>query len=107
MGDLTPALSRCTHAYGKSLACEQVSYGNDTFNKAPFVTPVCPTGYQRYGCCKCVRKCDYTDSIEADVSAGEDLKNERAWTKVNYCLKKKAIRSEVKRLDTKNREEIG
>merc|ERR1712007_269775 len=105
--NLLPALGRCKAAYGKSLTCEQVVYGADTFNKAPFVTPVCPTGYQRYGCCKCVRKCDYTDSIEADVAAGEDLKNERAWTKVNYCSKKKAIRSEVKRLNGQDREEIG
>lgn len=105
--NLLPALARCKAAYGNTLICEQVEYGDDNFNKAPFVTPQCPTGYQRYGCCKCVRKCDYTDSIEADGAAGEDMKNDRGWTKVNYCLKKKAIRSEVKRLDAKNREEIG
>jgi len=105
--NLAPALARCKAAYGKSLTCEQVLYGDDTFNKAPFVTPVCPTGYQRYGCCKCVRKCDYTDSIQSDVAVGEDLKNERVWTKVNYCSKKKATRSEVKRLNGQERQEIG
>merc|ERR1712178_490317 len=76
-------------------------------NKAPFVTPKCPAGYQRYGCCKCVRMCDYTDSIEADGAAGEDVTGARAWTKVNYCTKKKAIRSEVKRLNGQERQEIG
>merc|ERR1711937_490497 len=96
--NLLPALARCKAAYGKSLTCEQVEYGNDTFNKAPFVTPRCPAGYQRYGCCKCVRKCDYTESIESDGGVGEDMKNERTWTKVNYCVKKPALRSEVKRL---------
>jgi len=105
--NLEPALARCKAAYGNSLQCEQVEYGNDTFNKAPFVTPKCPNGYQRYGCCKCVRKCNYTESIESDVSAAEDKDNERPWTKVNYCLKKKAIRSEIKRLNGQERQEIG
>merc|ERR1712170_31576 len=105
--NLAPALARCKAAYGKSLTCEQVEYGSDNFNKAPFVTPQCPAGYQRYGCCKCTRKCDYTESIESDVDAGEDLKNERPWTKVNYCRKKPSIRSEVKRLNGQERQEIG
>jgi len=105
--NLLPALSRCKAAYGKSLTCEQVEYGNDAFNKAPFVTPRCPAGYQRYGCCKCVRKCDYTDSIVSDAANGEDVKNERSWTKVNYCVKRPAIRSEVKRLNGQERQEIG
>lgn len=105
--NLLPALARCKAAYGKSLTCEQVEYGDDTFNKAPFVTPRCPPGYQRYGCCKCVRKCDYTESIESDGGVGEDMKNERSWTKVNYCVKKPALRSEVKRLNGQERQEIG
>jgi hypothetical protein len=105
--NLAPSLARCKAAYGGSLMCEQVEYGNDQYNKAPFVTPQCPTGYQRFGCCKCVRTCNYTDSIESDSSQGEDIKNERGWTKTNFCVKKKAIRSEIKRLDGKNREEIG
>ena len=71
--NLAPALARCKAAYGKSLTCEQVEYGAGELNKAPFVTPKCPPGYQRYGCCKCVRKCNYTDSIAADVAAGEDV----------------------------------
>jgi len=105
--NLIPALARCKAAYGGSLICEQVEYGDDTFPKAPFVTPKCPTGYQRYGCCKCVRMCNYTDSIDADVAALEDPKNERPWTKVNYCVKRKALRSEVKRLNGQERQEIG
>jgi hypothetical protein len=105
--NLEPALARCKAAYGNSLQCEQVEYGKDTFNKAPFVTPKCPEGYQRYGCCKCVRKCNYTESIESDVDAQEDPKNERSWTKVNYCVKKKAIRSDIKRLNGQERQEIG
>ena len=104
---LAPALARCKAAYGNSLTCEQVEYGDDPLNKAPFVTPECPGGYQRYGCCKCVRKCDYTESIEADKDNNEDIKNERSWTKVNYCLKKNAQRSEVKRLNGQERLEIG
>merc|ERR1712110_1349997 len=105
--NLAPALARCKSAYGKSLTCEQVEYGSDALNKAPFVTPKCPPGYQRYGCCKCVRKCDYTDSIVSDAAVGEDVNNERSWTKVNYCVKKPAIRSEVKRLNGQERQEIG
>merc|ERR1712170_62260 len=105
--NLAPALGRCKAAYGNSLTCEQVEYGDDALNKAPFVTPKCPSGYQRYGCCKCVRMCDYTDSIEADGAAGEDVTGARSWTRVNYCTKKKAIRSEVKRLNGQERQEIG
>jgi len=105
--NLAPALSRCKAAYGNSILCEQVEYGDDALNKAPFVTPKCPSGYQRYGCCKCVRMCDYTESIQADAAAGEDVSGVRAWTKVNYCTKKKAIRSEVKRLNGQDRHEIG
>jgi hypothetical protein len=105
--NLDPALARCKAAYGNSLMCEQVEYGDDNFPKAPFVTPKCPAGYQRYGCCKCVRMCNYTESIDADVAALEDPKNERAWTKVNYCVKRKALRSEVKRLNGQERMEIG
>lgn len=41
------------------------------------------------------------------VAALEDPKNERAWTKINYCVKRKALRSEVKRLDGQERMEIG
>jgi len=105
--NLAPALARCKAAYGKSLTCEQVEYGSDALNKAPFVTPKCPPGYQRYGCCKCVRKCDYTDSIVSDAAVGEDVNNERSWTKVNYCVKRPAIRSEIKRLNGQERQEIG
>lgn len=105
--NLLPALARCKAAYGKSLTCEQVEYGNDALNKAPFVTPKCPAGYQRYGCCKCVRKCDYTDSIVSDAAVGEDVNNERSWTKVNYCVKRPAIRSEIKKLNGQERQEIG
>ena len=105
--NLEPALARCKAAYGNSLLCEQVEYGDDNFPRAPFVTPKCPAGYQRYGCCKCVRMCNYTESIDADVAALEDPKNERAWTKVNYCVKRKALRSEVKRLNGQERQEIG
>jgi len=105
--NLLPALSRCKAAYGNSILCEQVEYGDDALNKAPFVTPKCPAGYQRYGCCKCVRMCDYTESIQADGAAGEDVSGVRAWTKVNYCTKKKAVRSEVKRLNGQDRQEIG
>jgi len=105
--NLAPALARCKAAYGNSIQCEQVEYGNDALNRAPFVTPKCPTGYQRYGCCKCVRKCDYTESIESDGNAGEDVTGARSWTKVNYCVKRPAIRSEVKRLNGQERQEIG
>jgi len=105
--NLIPALARCKAAYGNILICEQVEYGDNNFNRAPFVTPKCPEGYQRFGCCKCVRKCNYTDSVESDIANNEDLKNERAWTKVNYCLKKKAIRSEIKRINGQKKEEIG
>lgn len=105
--NLAPALARCKAAYGKSLTCEQVEYGYDPLNKAPFVTPKCPAGYQRYGCCKCVRKCDYTDSIVSDAAVGEDVNNDRSWTKVNYCVKRPAIRSEIKRLNGQERQEIG
>lgn len=66
--NLDPELARCKAAYGNSLMCEQVKYGDENFPKAPFVTPKCPAVYQRYGCCKCVRMCNYTESI--DVMCG-------------------------------------
>ena len=105
--NLDPAISRCQYAYGGSLPCEQVTYGNNEYNKAPFAVPKCPFGYQRYGCCKCVRTCNYTKSIEADAEAGEDPTNQSGWTKSNYCVKKEAQRSEVKRLAGRDRKEIG
>ena len=105
--DLKPAMERCNAAYGGTLTCVQVEYGKDEYNKAPFVTPDCPPSYQRYGCCKCVRSCDYTMSIEPDVEANEDPTSKRKWTKTNYCLKKDAVRSEIKRLSGKNRQEVG
>jgi len=104
---MNPALARCKAAYGNSLECEQVLYGEEPNNVAPFVTPKCPDGYQRYGCCKCVRKCNYTESIASDDVAGEDIKNERPWTKVNYCVKKPAIRSQIERLKRNERQEVG
>ena len=55
--NLAPALARCKAAYHGALECEQVKYGDDDFALAPFVTPKCPGGFQRYGCCKCARKC--------------------------------------------------
>ena len=105
--NLEPALERCKAAYGGSLSCEQVMYGNNEFNKAPFVTPKCPDAYQGYGCCKCVRTCEYTDSIEADTEVGEDPNFQRKWTKTNHCVKKHAVRSEIKRLNGQERQEIG
>jgi len=95
--DLTPAIKRCESAYGGTLPCEQVIYGSDEYNKAPYATPKCPFGYQRYGSSKCVRTCNYTESIEADAESGEDPTNQSGWTKTNYCIKKEAQRSEVKR----------
>merc|ERR1719345_550627 len=103
---LEPAIERCKSAY-PNMDCEQVTYGPGEFNKAPYVSPKCPIGYQRYGCCKCVRKCNYTDSIVSDAAVGEDVNNERPWTKVNYCVKRPAIRSEIKKLNGQERQEIG
>jgi len=64
--ELEPAIARCRSAY-TGMDSEQVSYGLGDYNSAPYVAPKCPIGYQRYGCCKCLRKCNYTDSIESDV----------------------------------------
>jgi hypothetical protein len=94
--DLEPALARCKSAY-QGLPCEQVTYGPGEHNKAPYVSPTCPEGYQRYGCCKCLRTCNYTESVEADVEAGEDADNTRPWTATNYCLKKASFHSDVKK----------
>ena len=105
--NIAPALAVCKTAYGNSLQCEQFEYGEDSINKAPFVKPKCPAGYQRYGCCKCFRKCDYTSNFETDFTTGEDTTGARAWTRVNYCTKKKAIISEIRRLACQERQEIG
>ena len=103
--NLEPALGRCRSAYGGTMDCEQVEYGPGEHNKAPFVVPVCPQGFQRYGCCKCLRKCDYVESLEADSSADEDLANSRVWTQTNYCLKRSAIKSQV--ISTKDKMSVG
>jgi len=94
--NLEPALARCSSAY-QNMPCEQVEYGPGEFNKAPFVVPKCPDGYQRYGCCKCLRNCTYTDSIQADEEMGEDLTNTSRWTNTNHCLKKPSFNSAVKK----------
>lgn len=94
--DLEPAIARCRAAYS-NMECEQVTYGPGEFNKAPYVSPKCPEGYQRYGCCKCLRKCNYTQSIEPDESMGEDMAMNSIWTNTNYCLKKPMFNSVVKK----------
>lgn len=93
--NLRPALARCESAYGYRLKCEQVVYGKEKDHRAPFVTAKCPGGYQRYGCCKCLRKCNYSSSIMADAAAGEDPKDEEVWTKTTYCLKRHIVRSKI------------
>jgi len=89
--DLTPAIKRCESAYGGTLPCEQVIYGSDEYNKAPYATPKCPFGYQRYGSSKCVRTCNYTESIEADAESGEDPTNQSGWTKVLLTYNKNRL----------------
>ena len=104
--NLSAAIKRCQGSYG-GMPCEQILYGNDKYNKAPFAAPKCPFGFQRYGCCKCLRTCNYTDSIEADSEAGEDITNKSGWTKTNYCVKKEALNSTIKRLSGTEKYAIG
>ncbi len=80
-------------------------YGEGEFNRAPYVAPMCPEGYQRYGCCTCVRKCNYVLSVASDATMGEDPENVRPWTQTNYCLKKPAYNSIVKR--GQDKQEVG
>jgi hypothetical protein len=94
--NLAPALGRCSSAY-QGMPCEQVEYGPGEYNKAPFVVVKCPNGFQRYGCCKCLRSCTYTDSIEPDVEMGEDPTNASRWTNTNNCVKKPSLKSMVKK----------
>jgi len=93
---LDAAMARCRSAYS-GMECEQVEYGEGDFNKAPFVSPKCPPGYQRYGCCTCLRKCNYGESIYADKEMHEDPTMKSPWTNTNYCLKKETINSVVKK----------
>ena len=52
---MIPAILRCNEVYNKyDQKCGIVTIHGE---KAPFVTPECPEGYLRYGCCKCVKKC--------------------------------------------------
>lgn len=91
--NLAPAIERCKAAYGYQIDCEQVEWLDQEYNKAPFVTPKCPQGFQRYGCCKCLRTCNYTESIIPDKEEGEN--NERNWTNTQYCLKDDKSKSPV------------
>jgi len=93
---LEPAIARCRSAYS-GMECEQVEYGQGEFNKAPYVAPKCPQGYQRYGCCKCLRKCNYTESIEVDQEMSEDPTMTSPWTNTNYCIKSPSTKSVVKK----------
>lgn len=104
--NMQPAIDRCKKAY-KDLNCEVVEYGDDTLNKAPFVTPVCPEGFQRYGSVTCLRNCKDKKSVMADKNAGEDMLNERAWTRTTYCLKHSQVKSEIKRLNVNNVQSVG
>jgi hypothetical protein len=105
--NLEPAKKRCTNAYKNQLKCVQVKYGEDALNLAPFVTPECPEGFQRYGGTKCLRKCNYTEAIMADEKGGEDMLYERRWTKTNYCLKQPSYKAEIKRLNGDEKQSIG
>lgn len=91
--NLVPAIERCKAAYGYQLDCEQVQWLDQEYNKAPFVTPKCPEGFQRYGCCKCLRKCDYSESVIPDDEYKEN--NQRGWTNTLYCLKNNKQHSRV------------
>merc|ERR1712086_713396 len=101
---LEPAIARCRSAY-PGMECAHVVYGEGEFNRAPFVSPVCPEGFQRFGCCTCLRKCNYVLSVESDVTMGEDPENVAPWTMTNYCLKKPAYNSIVKR--GQDKQEVG
>jgi|ERR1711935_124364 len=103
--NLEPALKRCTTAYKSQLKCSQVVYGEGELNKAPFVTPDCPEGYQRFGSSKCLRRCNYAKSIEPDSEAGENP--DSAWTMSNYCVKKPTIISDVKKMSGDAKQRVG
>jgi hypothetical protein len=103
--NLEPALKRCATAYKSQLKCSQVVYGPGELNKAPFVTPDCPEGYQRFGSSKCLRKCTYADSIEPDAEAGESP--DSPWTMSNYCTKKPTIVSDVKKMSGDSKQRVG
>lgn len=103
--NLEPALKRCQTAYKSQLKCSQVEYGPGELNKAPFVTPDCPEGYQRFGSSKCLRKCTYADSIEPDAEAGESP--DSPWTQSNYCTKKPTIISDVKKMGGDAKQRVG
>ena len=64
--NMSKAISRCQKVY-QSLGgtCRVVSIDN---KKAPFVTVDSPNGYIRYGCCKCVRTCQYKNLINKDLN---------------------------------------
>jgi hypothetical protein len=104
--NLKPAIERCKAAYGYQLDCEQVTWLHQEFNKAPFVTPKCPQGYQRYGCCKCLRTCAYTQSIEPDVEEGEDITETRSWTNTQYCVKKPDSKTAAVKVYSSNKGEL-
>lgn len=54
--NLDPALRRCEQVNGSG-TCEAV-YRSDT-KKLAYYAKKCPNGYSRYGCCKCVKRCDF------------------------------------------------
>ena len=66
--NLDKAIQRCRKVYQKvSRDCNVVTINK---KKSPFVTVNCPNGYIRYGCCKCVRTCNFQNLIDND--AGKD-----------------------------------
>ena len=83
--DLSRATDRCRKVY-TSLggSCDVVRIDNI---KAPFVTITCPNGYIRYGCCKCMRKCNHVNFVENEE--GQD----HSWRM--RCKKVKRITSNI------------
>lgn len=84
--NMTKAIKRCEYAYRRvkgGAQCDRVLWGgNSEQDYAPFVTLKCPPGYNRYGCCTCLRVCGHHSGLEEEE--GDNL----TWTNVDYCIKK-------------------
>jgi len=95
--NLDKALKRCEYAYSKlkGAVCERVRWGgDDEWDLAPFVTLKCPSGYKRYGCCKCMRDCNKHKGLKHEDKLTK-------WTGFDYCMKDEQTYSNTTKDTTK------
>jgi hypothetical protein len=82
------AILRCQTVYHfEGGSCSVVTING---KKAPFVSIACPNGFQRFGCCKCVRSCSFQNLVDEDFGKSNTwhLKCKKVNRKISNIVEK-------------------